>query len=170
MESTIKILEQDHLYTRDQKLKWWGYGEWVEELDAFRYEYKGYECLVLRICRKESYTKEEHYFGGHLCGYVVIPKNHPFYALDFTEIKIEIDCHGGITFSECNDTHLIGFDCAHSGDYVPSTEKLRGRSNISKLFFNPTYKNFYFCMNECFSIVDQLSANDPNLIKRMFND
>jgi len=165
MESTVKILQEDHIYTSDQKLEWFGNGEWVEELDAIRFEYKGYECLVMRIVNQEPYAKEEHYFGGHVNGYVVIPKDHPFYGKNCDEI--DFDCHGGITFSECSDTHLIGFDCAHSMDYIPSLEKLRKEFNVFfksgpvhegvlSSYFNPTYKNMDFCIKECKSIVDQL--------------
>jgi hypothetical protein len=59
---------------------------------------------------------------GYRCGYVRIPRNHPWYA---QECDLDVDVHGGITFAEhdvpCDnpgdDTDWwIGFDCAHACD------------------------------------------------------
>lgn len=74
-------------------------------------------------------------------GYILIPKNHPFYKIHYDDIHINI--HGGLTFSDefnsenflkwINNRELvgdvtlenfdkfegywiIGFDCAHFGD------------------------------------------------------
>jgi hypothetical protein len=76
------------------------------------------------------------YDGGFANGYVVIPKDHPLWGLDYTAEEIEsLNVHGGITFSEKVDedminhilwgkdfeeedlgSWLIGFDTRHSGD------------------------------------------------------
>lgn len=66
--------------------------------------------------------------SGHLCGYVAITKTE-YEKLrtvcDFSNIKV----HGGITYigklylstdETFSSNHIyIGFDCAHSGDYLP---------------------------------------------------
>jgi hypothetical protein len=65
--------------------------------------------------------------GGHLCGYVGVPKNHPAYGVSYThEIFEHIDVHGGLTYGDEGDgefrpegTYWFGFDCAHSGDLSP---------------------------------------------------
>jgi hypothetical protein len=58
---------------------------------------------------------------GYRCGYVRIPKTHPWYG----ESEPPVDVHGGITFSEfdvpcdkggADDGWWLGFDCAHGGD------------------------------------------------------
>ena len=74
--------------------------------------------------------------GGFANGYVVIPKDHPLWGLEYTAEEIEsLNVHGGITFSEKVDEDminhilwgkdlededlggwLIGFDTRHSGD------------------------------------------------------
>jgi hypothetical protein len=74
--------------------------------------------------------------GGFANGYVVIPKDHPLWGLDYTAEEMEsLNVHGGITFSEKVDedminhvlwgkdleeedlgSWLIGFDTRHSGD------------------------------------------------------
>ncbi len=166
----IKIIKQEHIYSSDEKLKWFGYGEWIEELDSLVFEYNLYKCLVHRIVKKEPCSAEEHYFGGHLCGYVEIPFAHPLFGIDLN--KIDIECHGGLNYSECHGEHqLIGFDCAHSCDYTPSMEKFRKESWINEIFpipeeykefaiFNPVYRNIDFVINECMQIVDQLIAKE----------
>ena len=67
---------------------------------------------------------------GHLCGYVGVPKSHPWYGLGYDDIDAEI--HGGLTFSQHEtdreepyphdtgqDIWWVGFDCAHAGDMIP---------------------------------------------------
>lgn len=74
--------------------------------------------------------------GGFANGYVVIPKDHPLWGLDYTAEEVEsLNVHGGITFSEKVDEDMInhpkfgkdlveedlgswviGFDTFHSGD------------------------------------------------------
>ena len=66
-------------------------------------------------------------------GYIVIPKNHPFYKMHYNEIheKYDIDVHGGFTFAgeakemswpevkdhmKKNDLWILGFDTNHAWD------------------------------------------------------
>lgn len=68
-------------------------------------------------------------YGTHPCGYVEIPKEHPYYGKGmFADGIDDIEVHGGITFSN-NTSHwvgfegkpdgwLIGWDYARYGDYV----------------------------------------------------
>lgn len=83
-----------------------------------KFEAHGFECAVLR-----------NGFMGHLCGYVNLPKEHPWYGMPYSKIERLDNCpavHGGITYSEsrlpCSESEdgwWLGFDCAHAGDYVP---------------------------------------------------
>ena len=66
---------------------------------------------------------------GHLCGYVVIPKGHVLHGINIVHIelyediydKCDIDVHGGLTYLEQEkDEYVVGFDCAHVGDIIPS--------------------------------------------------
>ena|ERR1017187_5301940 len=167
----IEIIEEEHKATSDEKIKWFGYGEWVEEIDFLTFKYKNYECLILRNMIEEPYAKELYMSGGHLCGYVNIPKEHKYHGKHYDDI--EIDCHGSLTFFDTDkyDKYWIGFDCAHSTDYCPSIELFKKNCEEIKKFiekfpfpkvfeklalFNPTYKNINFCIEECKSIVDQL--------------
>ncbi len=130
------------------------------------------KCQIIRVMK--PYAKEFHMFGGHLCGYVLIDKNHPDYDKDMMES--DLDVHGGITYSmiEEDGFHHVGFDCAHSGDYLPSIEKFTRESKIPELFplpkgfeeyaiFNPTYRNIQFCRLECEKLAEQLSERMVNV-------
>jgi hypothetical protein len=165
MSEEIIIEEEFHNFTLDQKIKWFGYGEWVEEIDAILFTYRDIPCKVLRIVRRELYTKELYMFGGCLSGYVRIPHGHPYEYKIYEDLNI--DCHGGLTYGECSLGHWIGFDCAHAGDLVPSTQKFMKdhlkefpeafslNKELNKSLIN-TYKNIDFCIEECKSIVNQL--------------
>lgn len=161
-----KVIEEYHYWTCEEKLKWLGYGEWVEELDAVRFDYLGYEGFVMRIVKREPCEKEA-YFGGHLCGYVTIPPGHPFFGKE----DVDVTCHGGLTFSTVQEKHMIGFDCGHAVDLVPTMKATQERitANIMAMYslseemmksdlFNPSYKNMDYCIAECMAMIDQLVA------------
>lgn len=94
-------------------------GPWRNEPDRVEWlsEKFGYPCLIKRV---------EH--GGHLCGYVGVPPDHPChgedYDEDYDEVEFEDVVHGGLTYAD-NDTEgpselwWFGFDCAHAGDLMP---------------------------------------------------
>jgi hypothetical protein len=164
-------VKTEHLYCREEKLRWWGQGEWLDEPDIVEFEHLGFTCKVLRVCLEDG-RDLKHRFGGFLNGYVAIPSDHPFYQKAYE--KIPINCHGGLTFGECTDRHLIGFDCAHSFDYIPSTEHLKktipslikiekeleGLKKNSMFkdspIFQKTYRNMEFVIAECKKIAEQL--------------
>lgn len=162
-------MDENHLYTSEEKLKWWGYGEWVEESDEVDFDHEGIKCKVFRVVAPDGPIREDgtqHIFGGHLCGYISIPTDHPYFSKDYNDI--EIDVHGGLTYGEnINDEYWIGFDCAHSFDFIPSLEKFKYSHPFNDIFpnpeefkdyaiFIPTYKNVNFCIEECKSMAEQL--------------
>lgn len=60
---------------------------------------------------------------GYRCGYVRIPKGHPWHGKDYDDIAADV--HGGLTFAEADmpcdkgapdDAWWLGFDCGHGGD------------------------------------------------------
>jgi len=62
---------------------------------------------------------------GHLCGYIYIPRGHPWYLVE--DGNIDVDVHGGLTYSSMDKTidfWCIGFDCSHYGDLTPSMMRL----------------------------------------------
>ncbi len=159
-----------HAFSKAQKERWWGNGEWVEEPDFANFTYKGIRCIVKRIALKEPHAEEDCVEGGHLCGYIELPEGSPYADKDYDEIPIE--CHGGLTFKEYN---VIGYDCANLGDYNPYIEHFKKKISIpfpipeqfkNHRIFNPVYKNMAYCIQECKSMVDQLlelTSHNPDL-------
>ncbi len=153
----MKDYLEEKVIDKELKIKHWGKGEWVDEADRVTFEYKGHSCKVLRIHAWDG-NKGDHLFGGHLCGYV---KTNSDISIDDED---NLDVHGGITFVS---NGWIGFDCAHSMDYVPSMEIFFNKNNdLQQLykkmeiedceFFKKSYKNIGFCVEECKALVDQL--------------
>jgi hypothetical protein len=68
---------------------------------------------------------------GHRCGYICIPKGHPWFGKDYDNIDASV--HGGLTFAQYDDdddeSYWIGFDCAHYNDApdptLPSTYRFK---------------------------------------------
>lgn len=89
-----------------------------------------------------------HRYVGHLCGYVEVP--------DGLSVNVnEIDCHGGITFSDRwsefpTDGHYIGFDCMHFRDWNPLSAKERLSSNDDE------YRDTEYVLREIKHIIKQL--------------
>lgn len=82
-------------------------------------------CVVLDKGTYKGYKYAIVSYGTHPCCYVFIPKGHRFYKQSYE--KIDIDCHGGLTFSsndlifnpiENNNDWVIGWDYAHYDDYM----------------------------------------------------
>ena len=145
----------------------WLVGEWLEEPDKAQWidEDSNLDCLILR--------------GpvGALCGYVGVPKGHPYFGKGYGEVDITV--HGDLTFagpcrpSEKGEAHGIchateraanaevwwfGFDCAHCFDlapnmYPPEVRKALGETIevAEKLHreLNPVYRNFQYVQEEC---------------------
>lgn len=144
----------------EEKLLMLGEGEWMEEPDVYLFSYLKFNCSLKRS------------MVGVWCGYVEIPADHPYYKKKYEDILINV--HGGLTFNEFiepDNKHLIGFDCAHLYDLIPSYEYLKKTNQrmidfdkkfpLTKIYedfslFKPVYRNIDFCIQECKSIVNQL--------------
>lgn len=98
------------------------------------FEYKGFRCVVVASVM------------GHRCGYVQIPKGHPYFAKSYdeiTDIDDNLSVHGGLTYGSSDSNYpvptegkvyWIGFDCRHGGD-AEDMDILRE--------LNPRLYNFY---------------------------
>ena len=89
-----------------------------------------------------------HGLVGHLCGYVEVP--------DGLSVNInEIDCHGGITFSDRldespTDGYYIGFDCMHFRDWTP----LSAKEGLT--YSEDEYRDSEYVLSEIKNIIKQL--------------
>lgn len=89
------------------------------------------------------------------CGYVCVPKQHPWYKVQYSEIK-NVNIHGGLTYSAMKhplvdiftDMWWVGFDCAHSGDIVPIISgPCRSKED--------TYKDMKYTFEEAKKLLEQ---------------
>lgn len=128
---------------------------WETEPDFLEFidESTGYRCFIQR-----------HPEFKHLCGYVELPKEHKLYGKDYMdneEIFNEIDVHGGVTYTgeirfkqqDYTIDYVVGFDCAHAGDYSPYFLPFLG---MNKRIANETYKDIEYVTNECKNLAKQL--------------
>ncbi len=125
-------------------------GPWNNEPDELRFmdETTGLECYIMR-----------HPEFGHLCGYVIIPKDKidkvdhlpsPYWDSD----PNLPDVYGGVTFKDILkqiDEYCIGFDCAHTYDWSPFIMSKFYADNIEA-----TYKDIEFVKAECIKLAKQL--------------
>lgn len=88
----------------------WGPGPWQSEPDLVAWWTRGLPCLAARGP------------AGSWCGYVAVPRGHPYYHRDYDHCRVE--CHGGLTF--CGQRlpgegwWWLGWDYAHAFDYMPA--------------------------------------------------
>lgn len=73
-----------------------GEGPWLGEADKLSWhdEETGLECIMLRDVN-----------GGHLCGYVGVPRDHPLWGWGHEAVPVElgISVHGGLNYSRICD-------------------------------------------------------------------
>ncbi len=159
------------LYTKEDKEKQLGKGPWVDEPDEVSFEHADMQCLITRVILREPVPGEV-WFGGHLCGYVIIPEYHPLFGC---EEYPDFDVHGAITYSDFFGEvgFMIGFDCGHTGDLIPSMEPMReeinltmkkdyanafnGHPSLDKIF-QRTYRDIPCVIQECKKLAEQVST------------
>ena len=140
---------------------------WETEPDFLEFvdESTGYRCFIQR-----------HPELKHLCGYVELPKEHKLYGETNVDNKflLNLDVHGGVTYAgkknfsysltkNCLGKNsleicftvdfVVGFDCAHAGDYSPYSLPFLG---MNKRIANETYKDIDYVTNECKNLAKQL--------------
>lgn len=117
-------------------------GEW-DLIPKYRiFKYRGYTCKIVKSDL------------GHLCGYIRIPKSL-YKVANLYDLESCIRVHGGITYMSGN---VIGFDCAHSNDYVPTSYySMDVMSDIIHSFImHIEYRNSDYVINELKGIVNQM--------------
>ena len=133
----------------------WPAGEWDNEPDKEQWqdEITGMPCLIVRS------------EVGHLCGYVGVDSEHPGYQKEYMEVGRDLNCHGGLTYSDgcigwiCHeieegDAHPVwwfGFDCMHYCDASPSLF-----SSKQDWEGGATYRDFGYVKKECAYLAKQL--------------
>ncbi|MCP3921299.1 MAG: hypothetical protein GY714_01810 [Desulfobacterales bacterium] len=130
----------------------WGSGAWDLEEDkaAWHDPISGYPMCLVRVSGM-----------GHWCGYVGIPRRHPYYRVDYDDNYEYINAHGGLTYAshrnpltkEHDKYWWYGFDAAHSGDLVPGMAillKTLSSNHIPEdLFGKDVYRDEFYMTLEC---------------------
>ena len=149
--------------TRDEKLKIYGQGPWVDEPDRVEFEAHGLPCLVVR-----------HPELGSLCGYVAVPPGHPLHGVDYhvaTDLA-PLSAHGGVNYSkpctdeichvpkpgEPDDVWWFGFHCSCGWDYVPYMGAWLGERDPFRKRDHGNYRNLNYVRIECEALASQLAV------------
>ena len=138
----------------------WPDGPWDDEADKYQWidDATGLDCLIVRGP------------AGALCGYVGVPESHSLFDVEYMDTYekfIDLNAHGGITFSSrcdpgeaegeniCHTGEVtnatvwwFGFDCAHSGDLIPAYDWTFEGNNI--------YRKVPYVTEEVTSLASQL--------------
>jgi hypothetical protein len=131
----------------------WRPGPWDAEPDKLLWEHAGFDCMIVRSLH------------GHLCGYVGVPENHPWYEKHQDEVDVQV--HGGLTYgAHCQDvichskpqkTWWLGFDCCHMGDLSPGLRMI-DEAVSGRVFRKGTYRDLEYVHAETEGLADQARA------------
>lgn len=133
-------------------------------------------CLLIKIEHPDRVLEEGEHEGfqwvvthnglGYRCGYVRIPKDHPWHG-GYDE-SINASVHGGLTFwapdIPCDDdgdddAWWLGFDCHHAGDacdpLLPSFLTSEQRRLHQAVLSYGTIKTTNYVRQECEKLCEQ---------------
>jgi hypothetical protein len=136
-------------------------------------------CLSIEMDRPESVLGKGEHAGykwaivhnamGYRCGYVRLPKGHPWHGKDYNDIPAEV--HGGLTFGEpdkpCDkpgddDAFWIGFDCGHYDDLpdplLPAPYRIPEYQFLRLGQVGATIKTQEYVEAECRSLCEQAAG------------
>lgn len=127
-------------------------------------------CLSIQVRHPDHVLSEGEHAGyqfvtvhnglGFRCGYVRVPKGHPWHGKDYDDIGADV--HGGLTFAEFDmpcekpgedDAYWVGFDCAHLGD--AQDPSLPAEHKMPRIGMGETIKNQSYVEAECRRLCDQ---------------
>jgi len=109
---------------------------------AWKGEFSGLRCEI----------RANH--SGALCGYVTVPRGHPFYGKGYDGLDIEV--HGGLTYASKNGKGWeFGFDCSHCDD-AGHPEYEHGHD--SYLTPGAEYRDIEYVKGEVASLARQLAV------------
>lgn len=147
----------------------WGEGPWDNEEDHYVWvdEATNLDCMINRGP------------SGALCGYVGVGPDHPLHGVEYDDIDVEVEVHGGLTYSDScqedgeichvpaegrsHDIWWLGFDCGHHMDLAPAMEatmrRLRTEHNEPHWVIPPSkYRDVEYVRGEIRDLALQLEA------------
>jgi len=106
-------------------------------------------------------------FGTHPAAYVRIPSKHQYYKKHCDDI--DIDCHGGLTFSgespdiePCKSGWWIGWDYAHYKDYLGFFTLIKNMVDSDKTSSNEKKWTTLEIKAEVENVIKQLRMSQSN--------
>jgi hypothetical protein len=146
----------------------WDRGPWDGEPDKVQWQDRrtGMPCLAVRNKM------------GNWCGYVGVTQDHPFFGLGYDDEKVDVQVHGGLTFSDsCSENdkehgichrpdpgepdHVwwLGFDCGHAFDLSPRlvATTLKKCGTWLGHFPADVYRDLRYVKRECGRLAKQLT-------------
>lgn len=118
---------------------WRNKAPWNTEPDANAFMHEGFLCFMVRNSEMGSW-----------CGYVEVPRDHPWYEKPYDDIEVEV--HGGLTYAKkSNEAWRIGFDCAHYMDLIPFIP-----------LPDSEYRTYEFVVEECRGMAKQAKEVDDD--------
>ena len=155
----------------------WGDGPWINEPDKVQWidPETNLDCLAVRN------------HMGAWCGYVGVPRSHPFYGKDYNDVA-HLGAHGGLTFSDrcqeqendsrgefvvchvpepgrTDDVWWFGFDCCHYTDYAPgmiaTIANLKGTRDLA------TARASHEKLGEVYRTLEYVKIECTNLAKQL---
>lgn len=145
-----------------------------------------FEILAAGVFLGISYEVWANKKRGHRCGYVGIPKNHPWFKLDTRHIgendpcnecgreapeewRGEVSVHGGISYGGLANAHtadevyVIGFSCDNTSDLAdPLINREAGEDDAAAYALHPTswkrsVKSTEYCVEHCKSLCQSVA-------------
>ena len=140
----------------------WPPGPWDDEPDRVEWRHEGVPCLAVRNR------------WGAWCGYAAVEPGHPFHGRDGSDGSLDLDVHGGITYSDAcagpichvpepgepDNVWWLGFDCSHAWDYAPGLGRVRDAGSIAMgpSSLGEVYRTLEYVRRETEKLADQLRA------------
>lgn len=104
---------------------------------------------------------------GFHCGYVGVPKGHPYYGRNYNYMPDSIEVHGGLTY--CTDDEgctypvpsdglwWFGYDCAHLYDGRDPAWVNPAAEYGFRDFHTGTFRDLDYCKAQCESLARQFA-------------
>ena len=118
-----------------------------------QFEHKGLTCLVQRALSTLSW-----------CGYVQLPKGHPYYGKYYAELEDKLEVHGSVTYADSirDEGYWIGFDCAHAYDLSPMNYLVGRLTGCDYAVGDDSYKTIKYAIKETKQLAEQLKEVQLN--------
>ena len=136
-------------------------------------------CLPIAVKRPEVVLAKGEHLGfewniihndmGFRCGYVRVPKGHPWFDKDYNDINADV--HGGLTFAAMDmpcdkggpdDGYWVGFDCGHFDDAPdPALPILKARKDFALAWVGGVVRSQAYVEEQCRSLCQQAKEAMP---------